>query len=102
MPAGGRELQPEDAGEGGDEQDDQAGSAGQVAADVGPERGAADGQGDEAHDLAEDPARLVAGEGPVADAVSILLGDGHGLDFSHRGQRTDQVAIGRRPPVILG
>ena len=53
------DVQAEDAGEGADEQDD-PGAAAEVAPDVGAERGAADGEGDEAHDLAEHGPRAIA------------------------------------------
>jgi hypothetical protein len=61
VPARAGDVEADDRCERDDEERD-AGATGEVAAEVRAERGAADGQRNEAHHLAEDRARAVAGD----------------------------------------
>lgn len=64
MSGRGRGIESEDAGEDADEEQDPD-AAGEIAADVGAKRRATDGEGDQAHDLAEHGPRVVAGIRPA-------------------------------------
>ncbi len=73
MPPRGGDIQTEDAGEGADEQQ-QPGPAAEVPPDVGPQGGATDGKGDQAHDLAEHFTGAVAGYRRAAESKFVVCG----------------------------
>ena len=72
--ASSRVLEPEQAGE-GDEEEEDSRAARLVASEVGAERHATEGEGHEAHHLTEDAARLVLSERLVAERC--LTSEGH-------------------------